>query len=139
MTTLRRVNYNGVELTLKQLATATGIGYQCICRRYGKGDREPKLWRPLDCIGGNKGKSRPELRGEVTDREREQLAATREARMTRERRKAARIASLKEARDAELRRPLIDASLLSRREHAEIRDRVKYSGQRCWRTNGAAY
>jgi hypothetical protein len=140
MNAVRRVNYNGADLTLRELSEAVGISLSCIKIRYHKGDRGPELWRPLDCVGGNKtGRPPSSLRGEgVSIKVREQAAERRAKQLAREVEKQARIDALKAARDAELRRPLIDAKLLKPREHKAIVDRVRFSGQRNWRKDGGA-
>lgn len=141
MTTPRRVNYNGADLTLTQLAKAVGISYACLCCRYRKGDRGEQLWRPLDCVGGNKGARRPPsaLRGEgVSVKTREQEAERRERQAQRKAEQEARVAALKVALAAELRRPLIDSKLLKPKEHLAIIERVKFCGQRNWSLKGLA-
>jgi hypothetical protein len=140
MTPSRHITYNGAQLTLKQLAKATGLSYPCLAGRYRKGDREPKLWRPRDCVGGNrKGKSPQSLRGEgVTSRAREEEAAKREARLKRERDRAWRIAAMKVSHAAAMSAPLIDASLLTAAERVANWNRVRNSGQRSWRVTGAS-
>ena len=140
MTAPRRVNYNGASLTLRQLAAATGQTYACLYGRYRKGDREPELWRPLECVGGNKAGSRSSFRGEgASALTREAEATKREAKSQRERDRAVRIAELKALHAAAFARPLIDSKLLTKAERAAIRERVKFSGQVNWRTNGASY
>lgn len=141
MSATRRVNYNGAELTLRELASVVGISYSCLDGRYRKGDREPALWRPLDCVGGNKAGKRPPsvLRGEgVSIKTREQEAARREQQLARKQREAETRARLMVEHAAAFARPLIDAGLLKPKEHLAIVERVKFSGQKNWRTDGGA-
>jgi hypothetical protein len=46
-----KVLHNGEELTLRELATATGINPATIFKRWTQGDRGEKLIRPLDKRG----------------------------------------------------------------------------------------
>lgn len=139
MTAARRVPHNGCELTLRELAEATGHTYACLCGRYGKGDRGEKLIRPLDCVGKNSARTPQSLRGEGADvNTRKAEAAKREAQLERDRERAVRMAALRAEHARVMAAPLIDSSLLTDAEHAASWKRVNYCGQRNWRTKGLA-
>jgi hypothetical protein len=136
----RLITYNGARLTLRQLSKATGLTYPCLAGRYRKGDREPRLWRPPDCMGGyRKPKSPHSLRGEgATARAREEEAVKREDQRKRVSDRAGRVAEMRAEHAAAMSAPLIDASLLTAAERVANARRVRNSGQRSWRVSGAS-
>ena len=125
---LRTVDYHGEILTLSQLSARTGLSKDCLDRRYRMGDRDERLWRPLDSMKRTAG-----TRGaEATNVKRDQQAAQHARIQTRQERERVAQERARSQRDAELARPLIDAGLLTARERLETRRSIV--GRQRWRS-----
>lgn len=135
------VKFDGKVMPLYEAAKLAGLSDYCARKRYQKGERGDVLFRP-----SHRGRSHKIDTNDQVDA----LRAKREVKEAAERTKhEQRLARQRRERDSKDRvaaehaaafaRPLIDAKLLTKAERQAIRERVKYSGQVNWRTNGASF
>lgn len=132
------ITFGGQAMPLYQAAKLAGLSDYCVRKRYQKGERGAELFRPS--MRGRFRKPPAQLDDLAARREAQQAAerAKMELRFARQRREADARARAVVAHATAFAKPLIDAKLLKPREYQSIVERVRYSGQLNWRSNGGA-
>lgn len=114
------VEYNGQEMTLYAATKASGISETCLKKRYARGDRGEKLFRPT-------GRRR---KAEGTAETRAEQEAAEQASVARKETHRERAARIRMEHAAAFSAPLIDDKLLTDAERLRIRERV--NGRQRW-------
>ena len=135
------VDYYGNSVSLRQLATLTGIKQCTLKARHDIGDRGERLWRPLDPAARTKtvnAEQRTDLEDgkRVLHSKRDQDRQRQSTRDDRNRLRAEHLAAIRAAHAEAMKQPLIAADLISTGEREAIRANV-IGKQRFWTVDSA--